>query len=93
MDSYYSLNNAGVNARSIIRYVKKSMKTEGFSREEIEEYLSEVNSSDYDYLLVISEEYIDRCNDARSERDEPDVNNEEYSEKSILEEYREYNDV
>lgn len=93
MDNSYSLSNTGVSARSIISYVKKSMKTEGFSKDEINEYLDEVYSCDYDYLLVISEEYLDKCNDIKLERDELDVvKSEDISERTILDEYREYND-
>lgn len=38
------------------------MKETGFTREEIEAYTKDATSGDYNHLLVVSIDIIDRCN-------------------------------
>ena len=48
---------------TIMAYVKTSMRDAGFSREEMSEYVEDCVRGDYDRLLILSEEMIERCND------------------------------
>lgn len=50
------------SAFSIIAYVKTAMREAGFSKEERSAYVEDCMRGDYDRLLVISDEMIDRCN-------------------------------
>lgn len=52
------------NAFNIMAYVKTAMREAGFSREEMSEYIKDCMRGDYDRLLLISEEMVERCNDA-----------------------------
>ena len=52
------------NAFNIMAYVKTAMREAGFSREEMSEYVKDCMRGDYDRLLILSEEMIERCNDA-----------------------------
>lgn len=63
MKEEYTLVGVDSNAFAIMGYVLLAMKDEGFSKEERDEYLEDAKSSDYDHLLCVSVEYIDRVND------------------------------
>lgn len=63
MKERYTLVGVDGNAFAIMGYVLHAMKDEGFSKEERDEYLEDAKSSDYDHLLCVSVEYIDRVND------------------------------
>ena len=63
MEERYTLVGVDGNAFAIMGYVLLAMKDEGFSKEERDEYLEDAKSSDYDHLLCVSVEYIDRVND------------------------------
>ena len=52
------------NAFNIMAYVKTAMREAGFSREEMSEYIKDCMRGDYDRLLILSEEMVERCNDA-----------------------------
>ena len=52
------------NAFNIMAYVRTAMREAGFSRKEMSEYIENCMRGDYDRLLIISEEMIERCNDA-----------------------------
>ncbi len=58
----YDLVGIDGNAYSIMGYVQKAMKEQGFSQEEINSYLDDAKSSDYNHLLAVSMDMIDRCN-------------------------------
>ena len=47
------------NAFFIMGSVKKALRRAGADQEYIDRYLSEATSGDYDYLLVVSMEYVD----------------------------------
>ena len=51
------------NAFNIMAYVKTAMREAGFSREEMSEYVEDCMRGDYDRLLAISAEMVERCND------------------------------
>ena len=58
----YSLVGVDGNAYSVMGYVVKCMRNEGFSKEEIDNYYKDATSSDYDHLIYVSVEMIDKCN-------------------------------
>ena len=59
----YTLVGIDGNAFSVMGYVSQCMKKEGMSREEIENYRKDAMSSDYNNLLVVSQEMIDFLNE------------------------------
>lgn len=64
MRKKFSLVGVDGNAFSIMAYVKVAMRDAGFSKKERSEYTDDCMRGDYDRLLIISEEMIERCNDA-----------------------------
>lgn len=58
----YCLVGVDGNAYAVMGYVSRAMKETGFSKEEINKYTSEATSSDYNNLLRVSMDYIDKCN-------------------------------
>ena len=46
------------NAFSIMGRVKQSLRRAGADKEYIDKYLKEATSGDYDYLMVVSMEYV-----------------------------------
>ena len=64
MRKKFSLVGVDGNAFSIMAYVKTAMREAGFSKKERSEYIEDCMRGDYDRLLIISEEMIERCNDA-----------------------------
>lgn len=50
------------NAFNVMAYVKTAMREAGFSKEERSAYVEDCMRGDYDRLLAISDEMIDRCN-------------------------------
>ena len=44
-------------------YVVRAMRETGFSQEEIKAYQADAQSDDYDHLLCVSCEMIDKCNE------------------------------
>lgn len=61
-DQKYSLIGVDGNAFCIMGYVAKAMKRNGYSKEEIDEYLSEAQSGDYSNLVAVSSDQIDKLN-------------------------------
>lgn len=66
----YSLEGVDGNAFMIGGYVRIAMKKENFSRDEIEEYTRKSTSGDYDNLLRVSFEQIEKCNERAKTREE-----------------------
>lgn len=58
----YDLVRVDSNAYSIMGYVQRAMKTEHCSKEEIDAYLKDAKSSDYNHLLITSIEIIEKLN-------------------------------
>lgn len=58
----YSLRGVNGNALSVVAYVKNAMKQEGASKEQIERYVEEALSGDYNKVLMISMEYLSDLN-------------------------------
>lgn len=58
----FSLVGVNGNAFSIIGYTTDAMKEASFSREEIKKYHDEAISGDYNHLLCVSMQWLDKCN-------------------------------
>ena len=59
----YDLVGVDGNAFAVIGYVLKAMKECKMSKEEQSDYQTKAMSGDYDNLLVVSVEMIDKCNE------------------------------
>lgn len=64
MRKKFSLVGVDGNAFNVMAYVKTVMREAGFSKKERSEYVEDCMRGDYDRLLILSEDMIDRCNDA-----------------------------
>lgn len=64
----YSLVGIDGNAFSVMGYVIESMIREKYTKQEIDEYKQEAQSSDYNNLLNVSFLYIEDCNSRYFER-------------------------
>lgn len=60
---YYDLVGIDGNAFNVMGYVRRAMKECGFSKDEIEAYTKDATSGDYNHLLVVSMDIIDKCNE------------------------------
>ena len=58
----YSLTGLDSNCFMILGYVQKAMRKEHYSKEEIDEYERDAQSDDYQHLLCVSQEMIDKLN-------------------------------
>lgn len=63
----YTLEGVDGNAFAIMAYVKRAMTNEGFTKAEIDQYMTDAKSSDYNHLVLTSLEMIDACNGEVSE--------------------------
>ena len=63
MKEMYTLVGVNGNAFSVMGYVRRAMKERHRTREEIDAYTKDAMSSDYDHLLVVSIEMIDKLNE------------------------------
>lgn len=68
----FNLVGVDGNAFSVMGYVSNAMKKAEFTRQEIEEYRQSAMSSDYNHLLCVSMEWIDKCNAKLGLEDEED---------------------
>jgi hypothetical protein len=59
----YTLVGVNGNAFAIMGYVSNAMIECKFTRQEIDEYRKKAMSGNYDNLLAVSLDYIDRCNE------------------------------
>ena len=58
----YTLIGLNGNAFTILSYVRKAMKRSGYSKTKINEYLESAKSGDYNHLLRLSQNMIERIN-------------------------------
>ena len=63
----YDLVGIDGNAFSIMGYVERAMRREGIGKEARDSYLEDAMSDDYDHLLMVSMEMIERLNDSSEE--------------------------
>ena len=66
----YDLVGVDGNAFSVMGYVKRAMRESGFSPEEISEYIAEATSGDYNNLLCVSVDMVDKCNQRNCEEED-----------------------
>lgn len=59
----YSLIGVNGNAFSIMGYVRRAMKETNFNKKEIETYTKDATSGDYNHLLTVSINMVDKCNE------------------------------
>ena len=51
------------NAFSVMGYVSNAMRRSGFSTKEMDEYLADAQSSDYNHLLAVSVDMVEKVNE------------------------------
>ena len=61
----YNLVGIDGNAFFVMGYVRRAMIREGFTRDEINNYLKDAQSSDYSHLIAVSAEMIEKCNNKK----------------------------
>jgi len=59
----YDLVGVDGNAFSVMGYVSKAMLRSGFSTKERDEYLADAQSSDYNHLLSVSVQMVEKVNE------------------------------
>lgn len=65
------------NAFSVMGYVQRAMRTANFSQEERDKYLADAQSSDYDHLLCVSAEMVEKVNEKLRQEGKLDEEEEE----------------
>ena len=59
----YDLVGVDGNAFSVMGYVSKAMLRSGFTTKEKDEYLADAQSSDYNHLLFVSVQMVEKVNE------------------------------
>lgn len=59
----YDLVGVDGNAFSVMGYVSKAMRHSGFTPKERDEYLADAQSSDYNHLLYVSVQMVEKVNE------------------------------
>ena len=80
----YTLVGINGNAYSIMGYVRAAMDDANMTNDDIDAYIKDATSSDYDHLLAVSCEMIDRVNEILGLNDydeDEDEYMDEYSEE------------
>lgn len=60
----YTLVGIDGNAYVVMGYVRRAMRAEGKSAEEIDAYIADAESSDYGHMLRVSMAMLDELNEA-----------------------------
>lgn len=86
--SFYSLVGVNGNAFAVMRYVRDAMRECDCSREDMEEYQAQAMSGDYNNLLVVSMDMLEKLNKMigcrpHAQFTEPDVIEESRSSKKL----------
>lgn len=74
----YTLVGVDGNAYSIMGYVRTAMKRAKMTKEDIDAYIKDATSSDYNHLLVVSSEMIDKVNDTLGLNEYEDYEDKDY---------------
>lgn len=61
-DPKYDLVGIDGNAFCVMGYVRRAMYNEHFTKKEVDNYLQDAMSDDYDHLLYVSIQMIEECN-------------------------------
>ena len=59
----FTLVGVDGNAFAVMAYTRKVMKQAGLEKD-IPQMLNDAQSSDYNHLLCVCDDYIDKCNEA-----------------------------
>lgn len=59
----YDLVGVDGNAFSVMGYVSNAMRRTGYKKEEVDDYLADAQSSDYNHLLSVSVQMVDTVNE------------------------------
>ena len=59
----YDLVGVDGNAFSVMGYVSKAMRQSGFTSKERDEYLADAQSDDYNHLLAVSVDMVEKVNE------------------------------
>jgi hypothetical protein len=59
----YDLVGVDGNAFSVMGYVSNAMRRSGFTSKERDEYLADAQSDDYNHLLVVSVDMVEKVNE------------------------------
>ena len=68
----YNLVGIDGNAFSVMWYVREAMRKEGYSIEERKAYTDDATSGDYNHLLVVSIDMINKLNEKYSDVEDED---------------------
>ncbi len=68
----FDLVGVNGNAFSVMGYVARAMRKAGFNPSDIQEYQKKATSGNYDMLLCLSMEMIDKCNEKLGLTDDED---------------------
>lgn len=74
----FSLVGVDGDAFSVMGYTARAMKEAGYTQDEINEYRKLATSGDYNNLLVLSCEWVDKCNEVLGLEDEEYEEDEEW---------------
>ena len=74
----FSLVGVDGNAFSVMGYTARAMKEAGYTQDEINEYRKLATSGDYNNLLALSCEWVDKCNEVLGLEDEEYEEDEEW---------------
>lgn len=66
----FNLVGVNGNAFSVMAYVVNAMRKAGFNPSDIQEYQKKATSGNYDMLLCLSMEMVDKCNEKLGLTDE-----------------------
>lgn len=69
----FTLVGVDGNAYSVMGYVTNAMRQAGMSKEERDTYLKDAMSDDYNHLLVVSMEMIDKVNESLGLEEEEEL--------------------
>lgn len=59
----YDLVGVDGNAYAVMGYVSRAMLRSGFTTKECDEYLADAQSDDYDHLLTVSVDMVEKVNE------------------------------
>ena len=63
----YSLVGVDGNAYALMGYTQRAMKENGFDKADIDKMLKDATSGDYNNLICVCMDYIDKANEAAGE--------------------------
>lgn len=86
MKGNYTLVGVDGNAYAVMAYVRRAMKECGRNKSEIDAYINDATSSNYDNLIAVSMDMLDILNDECMDNDEDELDYPSYEEVDELDE-------